>query len=366
MESGVIKIHGYDMVHILVIGDPHFTATNTRETDCLTTEVQRIIKENDDTIRHVVILGDTLDRHETVNTNVLFRVEQFFNAILETRDDMKLYVLIGNHDIPNNKIYMSEVHPFKRWEDEKLHIINKTREIDIDDMKFLMVPYVPPGRFREAIEGYIISEADCNRESVDVDINKYKHRSQHRCIFAHQEFKGCKMGTIISEHGDNILSDIDIISGHIHERQRIGRLYYPGTPYQTNMGETTDKSISLLEFLPDDIIETRFSLNIPRKITIDITASQLLTWIPPDTYNRYRLIVHGNNTEFLTLSKNGIISMLTHKGIKISYKEIKIMNDKNNVTKREKLNFMDIFMSKIYDNHEMKDELIKICNLIYK
>lgn len=336
------------MVYILVIGDPHFTSTNTRETDCLTSEVVRIINENDE-ISNIVILGDTLDRHETVNTNVLFRVEQFFNDILNTRECIKLYVLIGNHDIPNNKIYMSEVHPFKRWEDDKLYIINKTRLVDIDNMKFLMVPYVPPGRFNEAIK--------------DVEYGTY------RCIFAHQEFKGCKMGSsgLISEHGDDIIPDIDIISGHIHERQRIGKLYYPGTPYQTNMGETTDKSISLLRFLDNDIVETRYSLNIPRKITVDVTASQLLTWSPPDTYNRYRLVVHGTNTEFLSLSKNGIISMLTHKGIKISYKEIKPTNDNNIVrTRREKLNFMDIFIGKINENVEIKDELLKICNIIYR
>lgn len=330
------------MVSILVIGDPHFTATNSKETDCLTSEVRRILSENRNIV-HVVILGDTLDRHETVNTNVLYRVELFFNAILESGVD--LYVLIGNHDIPNNKIYMSEVHPFKRWEDDRLHIINKTKIFDIDGMRFLMVPYVPPGRFGEAIS--------------DIEPGSY------RCIFAHQEFKGCKMGSIVSEHGDPILENVDIISGHIHERQRLGRLYYPGTPYQTNMGESSDKSISLLEFLPNEIIETRYALTIPKKITVDVTASQLLTWTPPDTYNRYRLTVHGTNAEFLTLSKTGIISSLTHKGVKITYKEIK-HNTSMPIAKREKLSFMDIFMSKINSNDEMKDELIKICNIIYR
>lgn len=331
------------MVFILVIGDPHFTATNSKETDCLTTEVRRIILENEN-INNVVILGDTLDRHETVNTNVLFRVEQFFNAILDARSNISLYVLIGNHDIPNNKIYMSEVHPFKRWEDDRLHIINKTRLIDIDGMSFLMVPFVPTGRFKEAISTVTQS---------------------YRCIFAHQEFKGCNMGSTISENGDLILENVDIISGHIHERQRIGRLYYPGTPYQTNMGESSDKSISLLEFLSNDIIETRFALAIPKKFTIDITANQLLTWTPPDTYNRYRLTVHGTNAEFLTLSKSGAISALTHKGVKISYREIKL-NTTTQTIKRERLNFMDIFLEKINSNTEMKDELLKICNIIYR
>jgi len=320
----------------LAIGDPHFTASNAKETEYLTDEIGRILDENQ--IEHVIILGDTLDRHETVNTNVLFRVKLLFDLILSK--SKQLYVLIGNHDIPNNKIYMSEVHPFMHWDTPELHIVNKTSMFTISGMDFLMVPYVPPGKFAKAIEGF----------------------PTPRCIFAHQEFKGCKMGSIVSEDGDP-LPDIDIISGHIHDRQRIGKLYYPGTPYQTNMGESTDKGVSIFKFNENRIDEIRLPLNIPKKITLDITASQLLSWVSPDSFNRYRLTVHGSNTEFLTLSKSGIISDLTKKGVKITYKEIKQHVGK--IERREKLNFMDVFMKKIYEN-DMKDEMLKIIQEIYK
>jgi DNA repair exonuclease SbcCD nuclease subunit len=237
---------------------------------------------------------------------------------------------------------MSEKHPFLRWESNSIHIVNNTRKFIIDNMSFLFVPYVPPGRFLEAIGGF----------------------DDYRCIFAHQEFKGCKMGSIISEHGDTI-PDIDIISGHIHERQRIGKLYYPGTPYQTNMGESSDKSISLLEFTNTTILETRIALpSIPKKITIDVTASQLLSWTPPDSHNRYRLTVHGTNAEFITLSKSGTISKLTHMGVKITYKEIKSQSLVLEA-RRERLNFKDIFMERVLSAHEIKDDLMKIIREIY-
>ncbi len=48
-----------------------------------------------------------------------------------------------------------------------------------------MVPYVPPGRFVEALN--------------IIDNEWWKNVN---CIFAHQEFYGCKMGAIESIEGD--------------------------------------------------------------------------------------------------------------------------------------------------------------------
>ena len=77
--------------------------------------------------------------------------------------------------------------------------------------KFLFVPYVPPGRFVEALETY----KNINWKDVD-------------CIFAHQEFYGCKMGAILSEEGDKWESKWPlVVSGHIHSRQWINKnIYY--------------------------------------------------------------------------------------------------------------------------------------------
>ena len=58
-------------------------------------------------------------------------------------------------------------------------------------------------------------------------------------IFAHQEFKGCKMGAIESIDGDTWSTEYPpIISGHIHSNQTLDtNVYYPGSAMQNAFGD---------------------------------------------------------------------------------------------------------------------------------
>ena len=40
-------------------------------------------------------------------------------------------------------------------------------------------------------------------ETESVAISKYENWKECRAIFCHQEFKKCKMGAVVSEHGDD-------------------------------------------------------------------------------------------------------------------------------------------------------------------
>ncbi len=73
-----------------------------------------------------------------------------------------------------------------------------------------MVPYVPPGRFVEALN--------------IIDNEWWKNVN---CIFAHQEFYGCKMGAIESIEGDKWDHSFPlVISGHIHSEQRLKKIFF--------------------------------------------------------------------------------------------------------------------------------------------
>ena len=109
-------------------------------------------------------------------------------------------------------------------------IIDDTFSYELNEMKFVFVPFVPNGRFKEAID-----KVDWN------DAN---------CIFAHQEFKGCKMGAIVSEDGDDWNDNLPyIISGHIHSKQYVGEnIFYPGSAMQHSFGESSENIIPFLHF----------------------------------------------------------------------------------------------------------------------
>ncbi len=70
------------------------------------------------------------------------------------------------------------------------------------------------------------------------------------CIFAHQEFYGCKMGAIESIEGDKWDHSFPlVISGHIHSEQRPQKnIFYPGSVIQHAFGESEDNGLLLLIF----------------------------------------------------------------------------------------------------------------------
>ena len=137
---------------ILTIGDPHFKKDNANETSLMVDKLTTLIwQEKPDMI---VILGDIGHDFNDVGTSRNVRIFNFINTIYESMSiNCKLFILIGNHDRVNNKIFMTDEHSFnayKRW--ERLEIIDSIHIEIINHKKYVFVPYVPTGKFNEALE----------------------------------------------------------------------------------------------------------------------------------------------------------------------------------------------------------------------
>nr|QBK90209.1 MAG: DNA repair exonuclease [Pithovirus LCPAC102] len=310
-----------DRLTCLTIGDPHFKTKNKKETDEMIEKSIELAKTlNPD---FIVILGDVLDTHEKIHVVPL---TQAINWIERMSKISTTYVLIGNHDRPNNSDFLSGYHPFNGLKDSNnIIIVDTAIEIEIKEYKFLFVPYVPCGRFIEAISTII---------DID-DINSYS------TIFAHQEFFGAKMGAIISTHGDKWpLTYPFIISGHIHDYCRPQEnIVYTGTPLQHAFGDSTHKTVSYYSFnnidninmeniyvtkqeeLIKNIFEYRIDLNLPKKRIYRLNPEEVLMWEPPDN-SLIKVIIRGTNAQIKATNKLDIIKIWEKKGIKIDYKTI--------------------------------------------
>lgn len=167
-------------------------------------------------ITKVIILGDVMHEHGHVQTTVMNRVIDFLKMIKDY--GCQIYILVGNHDmvstkcanIPTNHwMYFLKVFP-----DNNIIIIDQPQIIDLDGKACAMIPFLPPNEFKKTLEEY------------KIDLNKVDY------CFAHQEFKGCKMGAIISEHADEYTWETLCISGHIHNKSIIPFVYYTGSSFQ--------------------------------------------------------------------------------------------------------------------------------------
>jgi DNA repair exonuclease SbcCD nuclease subunit len=301
---------------IFVIGDPHFKSKNTLETNEMCNRIYKeIINEKPD---FIVVLGDVLDTHETIHVGPLCRATEFLFKLSKMSNH--LYVLIGNHDMKSNADFLTGESAFnacKSWKNTT--IVDKVVKSSFKDKNFLFVPYVPTGRLMEALQ----------TEEIDKDnINDYS------IVFAHQEFKGCNMGAITSNEGDIWDQEFPLcISGHIHDYQVLQpNLIYPGTPIQHSFGDSSNKAIMILELAEEnEWIKRRINLGLPKKLTVHITAEELIEYVVPEN-SFVKLIVKGETDKVKEVMKlDKVKELLSNERIKLSIQEYKKRKDDLNI-----------------------------------
>jgi DNA repair exonuclease SbcCD nuclease subunit len=317
--------------NIFVIGDPHFKISNVEETNEM---CEKILIQLEKIEPHAVVcLGDVLDRHETIHVGPLLRSIDFFQKI---SSKFPLYILIGNHDRPSNQVYLTEEHPFtalKNW--RNTWVVDKVMENIIDGKKFLFVPYVPPGRFMEAIEGSGIQSL-----------------KEYSCIFAHQEFYGAKMGVCESIVGDSwSLENPLVVSGHIHDFDELApNLIYTGTPIQHGFGDREDKGVFLFRFKDDKFEYDKIDLDLPKKKIIKISFSDV-SLLNVDHKSYYKIIISGTPEELKTLKLSNMLQ--NNPRCKIVYKTISSsLEQMNKDIGIDSKGFLEL----LYDEIEQKED----------
>ena len=286
------------MARLLVIGDPHFKKNNIPLMCNMGKKIASIIDTNE--LSGVVVLGDVLDKHENVNSNVLSTAVEFLSMI---KSKTKLYLIIGNHDRINNSDFMSNIHPFtalKSWENTV--VVDTTKKVIIGGATFIFVPYVFPGRFHEAVTA-------CGdfRDAT--------------AIFAHQEFYGCKMGAIKSRDGDSWEKDNPlVITGHIHDYQKLqNNIIYVGTPVQHSFGDRGRKTVSIFSFDNGTYKEKRIDLGLRRKRTLYMDIGEISAY-KGKSKDDVRIVFRGTKAEVDALIQSGEVERLKEMGVKLACK----------------------------------------------
>lgn len=277
------------MPRILAIGDIHFRAKEVREGDAY---IEAVVSVSTEARPHlIVLLGDILDTHELVRIGPFLQASKLIERL---RAIAPVYVLMGNHDLRSGAMYLSDEHafrPFKEW--KEVTIVDTPIEVECDGRRIGMVPYVPPGRFVEALStlGETWKEADV--------------------ILAHQEFEGADLGGILSEAGDPWSTDLPaVVSGHIHTEQRLDSgVIYVGSSRQTSFGDEDIKGIGLLTWEPELRVSI-LELPLRGKKTLRLPVEDMV----PEVFDRkvtdelrsrfnLRLIVFGTEEKLMAFKK---------------------------------------------------------------
>jgi hypothetical protein len=340
-----MKMDTTESVTALVVGDPHFKVNNVRETDAMVEAIVETARNRQPDI--IIVLGDVLDRHESIHVSPLTRSIDFLARLM---DIAPTYVLIGNHDLKNNRQFLSKEHPFtalKYW-GPRMTIVDVTTIVTIKGKIFTLVPYVPPGRFKEALDTRSGWEAST-------------------CIFAHQEFMGAQMGAIISTEGDEWpLSNPYVVSGHIHDYQEPqANILYTGTPIQHAFGDRHDKTISYFTYrLPNDRDHERIDLGLPRKQIVRLTCADVSTYSPPSNCE-LKIIIRGTSGELKAIKTHINIGIWKRAGIRIVYKDLPIDQNSEQLINRSEARAPERFSSVLYGRISQNPRLLPLYTKIF-
>ena len=334
----------------IIIGNTHFKVNNIPDVDLFITNITNLVKEKTPDI--IVLLGDTLDTHERLHTIPLNKAYEFINNM---RKITKTYVITGNHDMINHVQFLTTNHwlnALKEW--DNVIIVDKVLMTILNNKKYIFCPFVSPGRFEEALN-------TLEEEWKDAT-----------CIFAHQEFYGCKMGAIVSVDGDKwSLEYPNVISGHIHSNQiPQENIYYPGSSLQVSFGESQNNIIAYVTFKNDkEYSLEEIDLNLRKKKIVYKTIEDIEEYNIPKTEDEIKVSLSGEYNEFKTFKKTKKYKELLNKGIKVVFKptrkytEVKNENLKKVITNNtgDLSNFKKIITEIVEEQKDpYLDEVFKI------
>lgn len=358
--------------NILCIGDIHIQTSNTLDIKIFTEKLYEYIKKNEETIDIIVLMGDILHTHERLHT-IPFNVA---NNMIEELSRMKpLYILVGNHDYINNSQFLTDNHWMNCFKNKNnIHIVDKTIIYNHNNLNIIMCPYVPDGRFIEAL--------NILQTTTSFNWNKAN------CILAHQLFDGAKMGAIVAEDVEKWEESYPfLISGHIHDKQKVqNNLYYTGSSMQHAFGESHDKTICLLR-IDDSLQIEEIDLDLPKKQILyydienidmsinkenEIIIQKILNILDtPNTH--YKITITGNFEQFKIFKKSETYLKLQKNDTKIVFKNklSDILNKKHlintTVDNLNNLSLKDILFELVKNDEKINTKYkIKLTNIYNK
>ncbi len=295
----------------LFIGDPHIRVENFASFDKLTKMIEKVVDEQKVDI--ILVAGDVMHYHERLHTLALNKSIDF---LVDMGKLCKVVCLVGNHDMINNQQFLSQNHWMRHYKDRlpNVDVIDTVQSYEMKGVRFMCCPYVYPGRFVEALE------------SATPKTGNGFHWGESDIIFAHQEFKGCKMGAIVSEIGDQWdESWPQVVSGHIHDYQKPQpNVFYPGTPMQHSFGDKGDNIILLID-VNREIRFTEIQTEVEKKKTvytsIDDVSKVLEKGIKSTEDEKVKVAIKGTADEFKVFKDSKEYKELVKAGVTVAFKQ---------------------------------------------
>lgn len=324
---------------IWILGDMHLgVRSNSMEwleiqKDFYENEFISTLKENVQDGDILIQVGDAFDNRQSINLKVLNYAVDLFERLGEI---LPTHIIAGNHDI---------------W-------AKKSNEVtSIDSLKWIpnVSIYKEPKQFNWGGKNVLLMPW---RRDIEHEIETLAEFPTANIVFCHSEVRGIKLNSkVTNDHGTdaNTYDNYNAVySGHIHYRQKKGKLRMVGTPYQLTRSDANNaKGFDLVDL--GTMVETFFENNrSPKFIKTYITG----------IYN----VPLG---QFKKEIENNFVDLYVPSNIAATNALSKLINKIQNIGRKIEPNIyeQDTFIDKdMYDMDEIENlyknyNILHLCNM---
>lgn len=218
------------------------------------------LKENN--IKHIIHLGDVVDRRKFINYVILNQWRKRFFDVLKS-EGITMDVIVGNHDVTyknTNEINaMNEL--FDHYDNINVYIEPEFKTYDKLDVQ--LMPWINSGNYDHSLEVLKNTTA--------------------QVVFGHFEISGFEMdrGNVCHEGMNREVFDrFDmVLSGHFHHKSTDGTIYYLGNQYQITWADYGDKrGFHVFDTDTRDLQFVENPYSIFYKISYDDTVQDFEYW----------------------------------------------------------------------------------------
>jgi DNA repair exonuclease SbcCD nuclease subunit len=262
---------------VLIVGDPHLKIGSLKESEAFLERLLFMVKSN--SYEKVIFLGDLFDTFAVIRSEIMALWSRFLS---QSSQHSEIILIVGNHDMAGESGGAHALEPFKIY--KNVVVIDKPHTLGG------MVHFLPFYRNNEEF------------------VKECQSLPQGSILFCHQSFNGAQFENgFYDPHGvdPTAVSHLaEVISGHIHRQQKIGNIWYPGTPFQMNFSDAGERK-GVFEISLDTSrynILGQVSLDLPEYFVIDVpTISKLKEMVD----HILELPVHHSQMNIKLISSGG-------------------------------------------------------------
>jgi predicted phosphodiesterase len=210
------------MKKVLYVGDPHAKPDVLDEMSALVGLICTTARQQQ--VDYICLLGDLFHTHSVIHSPVMAFWHRAFSEMTKIAPT---YVIVGNHDMSMSGKKDDGVHALMLYRMDGLHVVSSPQLLPWGAVG---IPYLVD---RDAMPAYA-----------------YYYKGT-RTLVCHQTFTGSTYENGFYAHDGvdpDLLPQEYIISGHIHTPQRVGKVWYPGSPrWQIVTDANTERAIWVVE-----------------------------------------------------------------------------------------------------------------------